>query len=117
MNDIEAAFAKYFGDSDIRLPEDATAQKQPGTITTRRWIITYVFGEDYLDFYAVSRWTNPCHVRIHSNGRIEELEAPREMYGYPHDADESAKRQAEEEFYAHNRRVYAELKAKGLTDY
>ncbi|MCY3801057.1 MAG: hypothetical protein OXG46_05730 [Chloroflexi bacterium] len=116
MNDIEATFAEYFSNWDIRLPTDATADRQPGKIWKSGWSIRYVFGEDYLDFYAVHRMTNPRHHRIHSDGRLEWLEAPRDMYGYPGDADESTKQQAKEEFYAYNRRVYAELEAKGLVD-
>ena len=43
------------------------------------WAISYVFGEDYLDYYAEHRMTNPRHVRIHAEGLCESLEAPQDM--------------------------------------
>ena len=116
MNSIETAFAEYFGAWDIRLPPDALASKQPGKIFQAGWRINYVFGEDHLDFFAEHRMTNPRHVRVYADGRCEPLEAPREWCVIPADADEAAERQAREEYYAHNRRVHAELKAKGLAD-
>lgn len=116
MSSIEAVFAEYFGNWDIRLPPDAISLKQPGKIMKSGWIIRYVFGDGYLDFYAVHRMTNPRHVRIHSDGRCEWLEAAKDWYSYPGDADESTRRQAEEEYYAYNKRVYSELRAKGLAD-
>ena len=116
MNNISTAFAKMFEPWDIHLPTDATTLKQPGKIRQRGWFISYVFGEDYLDYYAEHRMTNPRHVRIHSDGQCESLEAPRDMYAVSGDADESERQRAEENFYAHNRRVYCELRAKGLVD-
>ena len=116
MDNIETTFAKMFGNWNIQLSPNATTLKQPGKIMQAGWIIRYVFGSDHLDYYAEHRMTNPRHGRIHSDGRHESLEAPNEMYVIPSDADESARQQAKEDFYAHNRRVYSELKAKGLTD-
>ena len=116
MNNIDTIFAKKFPSWNIHLPANATTLRRPGKIMQAEWVINYVFGEDYLDYYADHRMTNPRHVRIHSDGRCESLEAPETGFGYPSDADESARQQAEEAFYTHNRRVYAELKAKGLMD-
>jgi len=116
MDSIEAAFAETFEPWDIQLPSGATASKAPGKITRAGWHIRYIFGEDYLDYYAEHRMTNPRHVRIHSDGRCESLEAPSDMHVVPRDADEAASRQAQEDFYAYNRRVYSDLRAKGLAD-
>ena len=116
MNAIERSFARTFDNWGITLPPDATSLRRPGKIVQAGWIIRYVFGEDYLDYYAAHRMTNPRHVRIHSDGRRESLEAPREMYVVSRGADESARKQAKEDFRAYNRRVHAELKAKGLAD-
>lgn len=116
MNNIDTTFAKIFDSWNIHLPPNATTLKRPGKITQAGWSIRYVFGEDYLDYYAVHRMTNPRHVRIHSDGRCESLEAPKEMYAIPRDADESTRQQAQEDFYAYNRKVYSELRAKGLAD-
>ncbi len=116
MNNIEAAFAEDFGSWNIRLPPEATGLKQPGKITKAGWNIRYVFGEDYLDYYAEHRMTNPRHERIHSDGRREGLEAPSDMYVIPEGADESTLQRAQEEYYAYNRRIHSELRAKGLMD-
>ena len=114
MNDIETAFAKTFSTWNIQLPPDATNRKQPGKIMQSGWNIRYVFGEDYLDYYAVHRMTNPRHVRIHADGRRESLDAPRDMFAVSGDADEAARQKAKEDSHAYNRRVSAELRAKGL---
>ena len=116
MNRIEAAFAEYFEAWDIQLPSNAAALQQPGKILKAGWHIKYVFGKDHLDFFAEHRMTNPRHGRIYSDGRYEALEAPREWCVTPAGADEAAKQQAWEEYYAYNRRVYTELRAKGLSD-
>ncbi len=71
------------------------------------WFISYVFGNNYLDFYADHRMTNPRHNRIHTDGRIEALDTYLEFNVVG----------KEEEFYAHNRKVGAILKAKGLIDW
>ena len=116
MNNVETTFAKMFGNWNIQLPLNAVALKQPGEIMQAGWFIRYVFDADYLDYYADHRMTNPRHGRIHSDGRHESLEAPQEMYVVPGDADESVRQQAKEDFYANNRRIHAELRAKGLVD-
>ncbi len=116
MNDIENTFAKMFGNWNIQLPPDAITLKQPGEIMQAGWLIRYVFGADYLDYYAQHRMTNPRHGRIHSDGRHEPLEAPHEMYVIPRDSDESGRQKAKEDFYANNRRIHEELRAKGLVD-
>ena len=116
MNAIERTFARTFDNWGMSLPPDATALRRPGKIVQAGWIIRYVFGEDHLDYYAVHRMTNPRHVRIHSDGRRESLEAPSEMYATPRGADERAQQKAREDFYEYNRRVHAELRAKELMD-
>ncbi len=116
MNNIEKTFAKMFSTWNIQLPPNAVALKQPGEITQAGWFIRYVFGADYLDYYADHRMAGPSHGRIHPDGRHESLEAPQVMYVVPGDADESTRQKAEEEFYANNRRIHEELRAKGLVD-
>ena len=116
MDNIHGIFDKMFANWDIHLPPDATTLKRPGRISQAGWFISYVFGEDYLEYYAVHRMTNPRHGKIYADGRVEGLEAPREFIVIPAGADEAAERRAREDYYAYNRRVYAELRAKGLVD-
>ena len=66
-----------------------------------------------MDYYAEHRMTNPRHVRIYLDGKMESLPAPLEMYSY---SDESDKERAKQEFIRHNRAIYAELERKGLVD-
>ena len=116
MDNIERIFGEMFGIWDIELPPNATRLKRPGRIRKAGWSISWVFGEDYLEYYAEHRMTNPRHARIYADGRVEGLEAPLDGFVIPVGADEAAERKAREDYYAHNRRVYAELKAKGLVD-
>ena len=116
MTNIEMTFAKTFETWDIKLPPDAVEQKRPGSIRKAGWNIRYVFGENSLDYYATHRMTNDRHVRIHSDGRSEYLEAPQDFFVLPKDGDEEAIAKAKEEYYARNRAVYRKLKEKGLTD-
>ena len=117
MATIQGVFDEMFANWDIRRPPDATTLKRPGRIRKAGWSISYVFEEDYLEYYAEHRMTNPRHARIYSDGRVEGLDAPREFIVIPAGADEAAEQQAREDYYAYNRRVYAELRAKGLVDY
>ena len=116
MTDIETTFAQTFKTWDINLPPDAVEQKRPGSIRKMGWTIRYVFDEDYLDYYATHRMTNDRHVRIYVDGRSEAPESPQDFVVYPKDADEEARAKADEEFYAHNRAVYEELRRKGLRE-
>ena len=116
MTNIEKTFTQTFKNWNIELPPDAVSEKQAGTIRKAGWSIRYVFVEDCLDYYAAHRMTNDRHVRIHPDGRSENLEAPQDMYSYPGDADEETKEKAKGEFYAYNRAVYAKLREKGLMD-
>ena len=104
MDKIEKTFAEYFRNWDIRLSSSATTLKKPGKIMRAGWTISYVFGDHHLDFLAHHRMTNSRHVRIHSDGQCEDLETYQEFCF----AGE------EEAYYAHNRKVAAILRAKGL---
>ena len=113
MDNIERIFGDTFEHWDIQLPANATVDKKRGKIHQSGWSISYVFGEDYMDYYAEHRMTDPRHVRIYTDGKVETLPAPREVYAY---SDERDKDGAREEFFRYNRAVYAELERKGLVD-
>ena len=116
MDNIHRVFAEMFAPWNIRLPPDATTVKLSGRIRKAGWSISYVFGEDHLDYYSEHRMTNPRHVRIYSDGMTEGLEAPMDWHVVPNDPDESVQPKAKEDYYAYNRRVYSRLRAKGLVD-
>ena len=113
MGKIEEKFADIFRNWNIQLPANATVDKKRGKIRQNDWSISYIYGNDYMDYYAEHRMTNPRHVRIYVDGKVEDLPAPLEMYSY---SDESDKERAKQEFVRHNRAIYAELERKGLVD-
>lgn len=83
------------------------------------WSISYVVddadGQRFLEIYAVNRFTNDRHLKIAEDGTVQHLEAPQSSYSYnPHKPGD--KERAEQEFYNYNRRVYAELERRGLSD-
>ena len=118
MNEIDSVFAQNFKHWDIRLPAEAVAARAGGKIHHAGWTIEYLFGSEEdgedLDYYATHRMTDDRHVRIHSEGRSEALETPQDFYALPSDADEATRKEAEEDFYAHNRAVYARLRERGF---
>ena len=114
MDMIASVLAKTFKNWNIELPPDAMTTRQAGTIKQAGWIIRYVFGPDYLDYYASHRMTNDRHVRIHSDGRTEGLEAPQDMYVVPGNADEATRSKAKADFQECNRAVHQKLKEKGI---
>ncbi len=93
MERQRSAFARYFSNWGIELPEDDVAQRKRGKLFEAGWSVRWIFGSDergeYLDFYATHRMTNDRHLRLHENGE-------------------------EEEYYAHNRRIGRMLRAKGF---
>lgn len=118
MKKIIKAFREYFGNK-VDIPD--TLEKN-GIIDDYNagWYIRYKVqkdknGNNYLDFTADHRMTNPRHERINSEGEITMLEMYRESFSYDPDitGDEAAK---EKEFYEHNRAVSKILKEKGLED-
>ena len=113
MDKIEEKFANIFRNWNIQLPTNATVEKKRGKIRQNGWSISYVFGNDCMDYYAEHRMTNPRHVRIYVDGKVEELPSPLEMYSY---SEESDKERAKQEFFRNNREIYAELERKGLVE-
>ena len=70
-------------------------------------------GHPSLQLYATHRMTNDSHVRIRSDGHVEDLDAIWEAYAY--DAKVPGDRErAHDEYLRHNRAVADELRARGL---
>ena len=117
MQEIEEAFTKSFANWDIRLPESAIDARARGRIVEKGWTIWYVWGSDgdgeHLDYYASHRMTNDRHVRLHSDGRRENLETVQEHYVSPKDPAKAE--QAKADFHARNRAVRRMLDEKGFT--
>jgi hypothetical protein len=115
---IGRAFTQQFAPWNITLSATALAQQTSGSIAAYGWHIHYLFGADerglYLDYYASHRMTNDRHLRLYTDGTTLDLPAILEAYVYAADATEAQKRQAEQEYYAHNQRVLAELRRKGF---
>jgi hypothetical protein len=118
MNTIAAIFAKQFSRWGITLPGEGGIVQCQGVIHQQGWTIYFRCGVDEagdtLDYYATHRMTNDRHVRIHEDGRVEMLDAILDAVVYSEDSTPEQRRQIEEEYYAHNQRVAAELRAKGF---
>ncbi len=114
---IESRFAAYFTNWNLRLPRNAAALEEPGTVADDGWVVRYVFdsdrGERYLEFYATHRMTDDRRVRIWGSGKTRSLETLRTMYAYrpeiPGDQERAAREHREL-----NVRIASELEELGL---
>jgi len=115
---IERSFRDYFRHWDIALPAAAVEARSPGHIFERGWHIGYVWdredGEEYLEVLAQHRMTNDRHFRVFASGRVEQLPAAADFYSYGQDATDEEIERAERDYVEHNRRVYADLRMRGL---
>ncbi len=113
---IPTAFATYFANWNITLPQDAVAARSAGELRQAGWFIRYQWHEEdtdlYLDFYASHRMTNDRHVRIHEDGTLEYLPAYLDMMVH-NPAIPGDKERAQREYDAYNRGVGQELRKKG----
>ncbi len=111
-------FRETFANWDIWLPAGDVASYLPGKLFQAGWTVHYLFGDDegeeYLDYHAIHRMTNPRRVRIHSDGRVEGLKTPREFVVYPAGSGEVACRQIRKEFDSDNREVDRILPENGF---
>src|SRR4051812_28386163 len=69
-------------------------------------------GSDYLDYCASHRMADDAHVRIRQSGEVEYLSSI--STGYFTSDDPAEAHQLREEYFARNRQVAAELRAKGF---
>lgn len=115
MEKIRRAFKEYFDEFDIELPETIQVK---GSIQEGGWSITYILntdedGKPALDFFAEHRMTNPQLVRIHADGRVEEVASIQETYSFDPDRKGDGER-AQKEFQEHNDKVAKLLKERGF---
>lgn len=115
MEKIRRAFKEYFDEFDIELPETIQVK---GSIQEGGWSITYILntdedGKPALDFFAEHRMTNPQLVRIHADGRVEEVASIQETYSFDPDKKGDGER-AQKEFQEHNDKVAKLLKERGF---
>jgi hypothetical protein len=108
---IREAFAAYFKDFDIALPDVIPASG--GLIRQAGWNIRYTFGQDFLELYAMHRLTNDRHLKISEDGTVETLAtvSPGAMFNPEIPGD---RERAEREQKDSDDRLITELKQKGL---
>jgi hypothetical protein len=116
---IERYFREYFRHWAITLPSRDVGLRAAGHIFERGWHIGYVWGvedgDEYLEVLAQHRMTDDRHFRVFASGRIEDLPAPGgSYYCAPPDATDAEKRAEEREYLERNRRIYADLRERGL---
>ena len=118
MSAIARIFSESFSHWQIVLPPEALISRQRGEILQAGWRIQYLFGQNergaYLDYYAMNRMTNDTHVRIYTDGAVEQLEAPGEFMVFPANCTPEEKQRIQQKYYDENRRIYAELARKGF---
>lgn len=116
MEQIAETFNNRFDHWNIMLPEEDIKDRRSGHIQESGWLIQYCFGEDeygeYLDYYAAHRMTDDEHVRIYSDGEVEDLPALSSMFLVSEDPEEN--KRLEEEYYRENQRVAIMLVEKGF---
>jgi len=111
---IREAFAAYFKDFDISLPDVVPAS---GLIQQAGWNIRYIAGRDaarrYIELYAMHRLTNDRHLRIYDDGTVDTL--PTVSQGAMFNPDIPGDRErAEREGKETDDRLITELKQRGL---
>jgi hypothetical protein len=120
MDALAAAIERHLADSfsawEIRLPKDAVARRQGGHLFEAGWHIGWVFGEaegeEYVEVLTEHRHPGMDRFRIYASGRTESLDVPTSLMLYPQ--DERERKRIEREFFERNRRLYAELRQRGL---
>ena len=115
MEKIYEAFAEYFKDFDLHLPDPLPPK---GQIDDKGWKVRYVLqhdeaGQPWVEFVAFHRMTNSRHVRILSSGETLDLPAFESDYGYDPKVP-GAEEAARQRMIEHNAKVTEELKKVGL---
>lgn len=114
---LEARFAEYFANWDIRLPEGAVQRGEAGVIQRDGWTIRYVVDHDaeepHLEFYATHRMTDDTRARIDGSGELQYLEALSTLYAYDPEVPGDRER-VQRENRLRNARIAGELEARGL---
>lgn len=115
---IRARFEQAFERWSLRLPPTAVAKREGGHLYEAGWHIGFLWGEDegglFLEYLAQHRMTDDRHVRIYADGREEWLEAASGLIGLPAGCSAEERRRIEAEAAAKRRRIYRELREKGL---
>lgn len=122
MNDLEhlrQRFNRHFEHWGIELPTGVMMLGEVWLLVECGWTIWTRFdqsedGYKYLDYYAMHRMTNDCHLRLYSDGSEEDLPAICDHYIYPSEASKEEKDSARAEFYEYNQRVQQLLDEKGF---
>jgi hypothetical protein len=116
--EIERSFREYFRGWNLSLPAESVAERRGGHIYAAGLHVGYAWGveraEEYVEVLAQDRLTNDSRFRIFASGRLEELPAPGPSWSHGPDATEAEIRTAEAAFVERNRRIYAELRERGL---
>ena len=111
---IKEAFAAYFKDFDITLPDVVPGS---GLIRQAGWDIRYISGQDagrsYLELYAMNRMTNDRHLRIDDDGTVQTLATVSEGVTFNPNIPGDRER-AELERQETDDPLVSELKQKGL---
>lgn len=116
MKLVLETFNNRFDHWEITLPEEDIKKRLNGYIQQSGWLIQYCFGKDergeYLDYYAAHRMTDDKHVRIYTDGQVEDLPALSSIRLISKDPMED--KRLEDEYYQKNQQVTRMLAEKGF---
>ena len=116
--ELERVFAERFRHWGIELPAEAVAARRDGHQFDQGWHIVYVWGaaadQEYVEILAQHRMTDDERYRIYASGRVETLPAPASWWSHGPDATPEEVEAAREASFERNRRLYAELRERGL---
>lgn len=117
---IRQRFNRAFAHWEIKLPDEAMSLGVVWIIVQQGWTIWTRFdvdaegGREHLDYYAMHRMTDDCHVRLYADGEEESLPAIESICVYPKDATAAEEEAAESKYFAHNQAVEKLLEEKGF---
>ena len=99
---------RSFAHWDIELPIDALKPGVVWLVVQRGWTIWTKFetstedGRPHIDYYAMHRMTNDCHVRLYADGDTKSLPTIESWMTYPADATKAEVKALEEEQASRN---------------
>ena len=109
-------FKENFSKFRLRIPERNLIERSPGIITLNSRVVEFLFGRDscgeYIEYYAVSRFSGDSHARIYEDGKMLELEALRPYTVTTNRQPDLEK--SKQQTRKINERILAELKTAGF---
>ena len=116
--EIRIALADFVEEWGLAPPADVVAARESGHLFKDGWYLGWVFGQEegreYFEWVTEHRMADMEHRRVFADGEELLLDTPRSGYVYPEGATDEYLARLEAGYLDWNRRVYAELRERGL---